>query len=378
MYDFSKIFKGNVELKELYINRIIDLFAISLIGIFIPIYLLKMSFTLPEVFVYLIFLWGTAWIMIFFAAHISSKIGIKRTIVLRVPILISFLFLLTNLEFLHPAFLYAAAILAGTSTAFYWTPLNSEFCKNADSKKVGSQSSYLSAIPNIFVIFAPILGGIMLEYFGFHSVLILVMLLTAISVIPLSFTGECLINFNYNIRKEKPLKRAKEFSNRFFIQGVFWIVEGVVWPIYIFMVLGDLVSVGIAGTLNVLGIAIFTVFIGRMSDKVDKNNIIKIGSVIFAVVWFTRIFASSPMEIFLLSLLGGLSLALIDVPIFAMFSKLSKRNPLSMVVSREVRLQTGRLTLLFILLLIALFLTTNIFTFAFAFAGIMALALLVV
>ncbi|MBU0898781.1 MAG: MFS transporter [Nanoarchaeota archaeon] len=379
MYIFDNIFKGNVELKELYLNRIIDYFAISLIGIFIPIYLLTIGFALMHVFQYFVVVWGTMTIMNFLAAHVSSFFGLKKTIMLRVPMLLAFLFLLTNLDALPSYFLYLTAIAAGTSLAFYWVPLNSFFTRNADRKKEGLETGYLSALPRIFVMFAPLLGGIMLEEFGFHSVFIMVMVLAVLSVVPLAITGDKRLTLKYDRKKGKLAKKLDGLSSIIVIQGILAIVEFVVWPIFIFISLNDLLSVGIAGTLSIFGVGIFTLMVGKFSDKVEKKNIVRLGAVLLAAIWFMRIFSTSVMEFFLLSFIAGLCLALIDVPIFAIFSRNAKKNPLAMNISRELHLNMGRLIILFIMLaFLLMFSTTSLFPFAFAFAGIMALGLLVV
>ena len=43
------IFRLKSELGEIYLNQVIQTFALALIGVFIPIYLLKLGFSLPVV-----------------------------------------------------------------------------------------------------------------------------------------------------------------------------------------------------------------------------------------------------------------------------------------------------------------------------------------
>ena len=157
-----------------------------------------MGFDLMHVFQYFVIVSGTMIIMNFFSAHVSSIIGMKRTIVLRIPILLVFLFLLTNINVLPFYFLYLTAIIGGTSSAFYWIPLNSVFTKNADKKKEGVETGYYSALPKIFVVLAPIIGGIILLELGFHYVFILVMILAILSVIPLLLTKDRKIKLKYD------------------------------------------------------------------------------------------------------------------------------------------------------------------------------------
>ena len=87
------------ELKELYLNIVLHILAISLIGIFIPIYLLDIGFDLNAVLYFFLVYWFFFMAGAPLVGKLVSRIGTKYTISMRAPTLILYLFLLVLPQF---------------------------------------------------------------------------------------------------------------------------------------------------------------------------------------------------------------------------------------------------------------------------------------
>src|SRR3989344_2909785 len=88
----------NRELSELYATMAIKGFALSLIGIFIPIFLLERGFSMAEVGSFYII--QSAFMIIFslFAAKFIERYGVKHSIFASIPLLILFYYLLDGVN----------------------------------------------------------------------------------------------------------------------------------------------------------------------------------------------------------------------------------------------------------------------------------------
>jgi MFS family permease len=159
----------------------------------------------------------------------------------------------------------------------------------------------------------------------------------------------------------------------FFSRGLVFMVESVMWPIFIFLTFSDLISVGIAAALSGIGITFFTLFIGRLSDKISKSMLVRIGGLGYAFVWFARMFVTTELEVFILALLGGVFMSTIAVSMFSSFSNIAKKEGgiVSNVNTRELWLTIGRVAGLVILILML-----GDFQFAFGLAAVVSLLLL--
>ena len=171
IYRLNRIRK---ELNEVYLNQVIQTFALALIGIFIPIYLLKAGFSFNTVLVFMIITWATLAALAPLSAKLSCRIGLKHTILLRAPVLMLFLFMLMYIGNMSLPFLFLIAFIGGVSLCLYWVPINSEFVKNTDRLHIGQQIGLLKAFPKIAAIFAPLIGGLVLEFLGFNILFIMV------------------------------------------------------------------------------------------------------------------------------------------------------------------------------------------------------------
>ena len=76
------------EIKELYLTSAIHSFAIALVAIFIPIFLLQSGFSLVQVVIYEIIHYALAAVSAYFAMKYASKNGVKHSMIISIPFFI--------------------------------------------------------------------------------------------------------------------------------------------------------------------------------------------------------------------------------------------------------------------------------------------------
>ncbi len=328
----------------MYANRVIDRFANCLLNIFIPIYLITIGFDLWSALLFLVVANLVTFSLSVPSAFISSKVGLKHTILYRAPILIAFTYLLSSLPSLHlsTAGVVLAGMILGIAQALYWIPFNSEFVKNSDKIHEGEEVGILLALPMLAATIAPAVGGLVLNFFGFTVLFTVFAVIVMASVVPLFATRD--YNRLFQIRRKEFVWRLNHtFHVGFMIDGIIYIAEFYLWPLYIFLTLNDPVTVGVSVSLTIVGLAVFNLLTGKFADMANKERMMKVGAVGYFFVWVSRVFVHTHLEFFLLSFLGGMFCTLLKIPLFARFCEFSKerKHILNDVALREMWIRIG-------------------------------------
>ena len=349
-YYIHRIFRIKKQLGEIFLNQVILSFAISLIAVFVPLYLLDMGFTLHAAFFFFI-LHELSWV--FFTpitVQVAYRIGAKQTLSLGIGLIIAFFSLLLFAAQFSPPSVFLIAILGGLAFNLYWSPLNTEFVKNIDKIYESQEIGESMAFPKIAVMISPFIGGVILTMLGFNLLFSIAVILMIISLIPFFFIK------NYRIpKKKKPkkswLRKNKGLAISMLLKGIY-MSGSIIWPIYIFLLLSQTLPVGIAASMEGIAIAFFTLFAGWMGVKVSKRNFLMFGLFLYIITWSLRALVSTPLEIYIISFFIGVAWSFYAIPVFANFSDYARReNILKDCAERESILHFGKA-----LPLIALFL----------------------
>src|SRR3989338_3259665 len=161
------------ELTQVYASAALRSFAISLVSLFIPIYLyIERGYTLQETLIF--FLIYSVMFALFtpVAAKFSARYGIKHSVLISVPLYLGFIILL----YLLPHFkipLFVMGILLGMSLAFYWMGMNLVFRKASNQCSRGAEVGKKMSVSILATMIGPLLGGLIIQNFGFKVLFII-------------------------------------------------------------------------------------------------------------------------------------------------------------------------------------------------------------
>ena len=116
------------KLRAIYMNISLQSFAMSMVSIFVPIYLLKLGYSLNQTLFYVLLEWLSFGLFAPISAWLSSKFGFKHILLFRLPLTITSLLLLSFIESISIS-IYFVAVLIGISGSMYVIPLNNLFVK---------------------------------------------------------------------------------------------------------------------------------------------------------------------------------------------------------------------------------------------------------
>ncbi|MBT3865950.1 MFS transporter [Candidatus Woesearchaeota archaeon] len=250
-----------------------------MIGIFIPIYLLTIGFSLTQVLVLFLVEWTVFGLFAPLYALIISKVGLKEIIILRtvlLPVLLFLLHLLKYNEFLQK-YVYLIVIPLAITAALHTMSIQSLFGKHMGTKKHGTKTAKLVALPGLFSILAPVIGGLVAGIFGFGALFFLASVMLIVSLIPILVFKENVDHPSFNFLV---FHKLKKYVKEMFMIGVIgfsgFVFMGIL-PIALYLTIGDVSSLGLLFGLFSLVSALLIIFTGKLSDKIGIRKVFRIG-----------------------------------------------------------------------------------------------------
>jgi len=340
----------------LYLVHSTKSFVSSLIGFFIPIYLLTIDFSLVQVLWFFVLRYLSAIIFVPIAGLIGNRLGLKHTMMISLPLFLAYLIGIMSLEkFPNTIFLYTLSIFVSFVSALYWIPLHSLFARFSSKKKSGNQVSMLISLRSLSAMLAPLIGGLVSIYFGFEVLFGLAILILIIPTVLLFQAKDIHPHINFSVNDL--WKIAKKHSRHFVtiaLDAFGSFAEEILWPLFVYLILLDTFSVGVVGSLIGVGTIIFTILVGRIVGKKNYFTVIQIAAFVLSIVWIIRFFANEQITIYTASLLAGIFAMMFSVPLLSHTYQIAKqdKNLDEVIVFKEMVGVTSKLIAALVTLLL--------------------------
>ena len=370
--EYLQYYFSNKELDEIYLSTAIKVFAQSMAGIFIPIYLLTVGFELPLIAAY----YGLHYLIVALlypvGMNLNARIGVKKTMSLGIIAMVGFYFALQYMPALWS--FIASASLWGASTALYFSARQMEFAKIADSGKEGVEYSVIRVVSILSGAVGPVLGAFIISTYSFSLLLWVVAGLLLLAPLPLFWTKDVKykkpdISWE-NVRQSGTWSMA--FANQ--VDAIVGLSIAVLWPIFIYQTLNEVLSLGIIVSATAAIVVVVNLLLGRIADTRPKM-LLKIGAISHSATWISRLFFLSPVGVFASNFLSSATHSATIIPfVKILYVKAKKAKDLaSYFVFRELSLFSGRLALLGVLFFVpdlnVIFYGMALFSLCFVFIG---------
>ena len=358
---------------SLYYGRAIQHIGYSLIGLFLPIYLMinygsKIEFVLCF---YLIshILYG---LVIPIGAQFLNKIGLRRSLHISIFFFVSYyvcLFLIDNNIIL---FSILALIFLTFGRMLFWLPYHTDLAKFTNLRDRGKSVSMLWATQTFISVIMPIISGFLIVRFDYNIVFILSIIIYSCSIIP--FLSLPRTKEKYSWKYLQTIKNFLAKKNRGLIlsnmaNGAENAVSIIIWPIFIWQILnGNFLAVGVLSSIIVLVSVILQLTVGKYTDKFNKRKLIHWGSTLYASGWMLKIFVLSSFHIFIAGAYHGFTQILKDTPFDALnYELLADQGHYvdEYTALKEMAVQFGKVLMLIFALIIVMNFGIN-WTFALA------------
>ncbi len=367
-------FLKNKELREIYISLAIKTLAISMIGIFIPIFLIKeLGYPIMDMIKFFLIFALTSFFMACFVGKLTATIGTKKLLAISITFhVVGYFFMYYYLDSIYKLFLIAAIL--GAADNMYGVGIVSNFARTSDRKHRSEEVSMLYSSIILGGVIGPLVGGTLITIYGFNILFGIVVVLLFLSLLPLFKIKEVHTPYTYNFKhilNELTISNLKKSYGLLAI-GFRQIADFILWPVFLFSVLGLYLSLGIVFTLGMLLMGIMNIFIGEYIKKKGKKATTKthhIGCILHACSWFLRVLAKAPTPISAFTIIGMVSTPIIDVPFNTLFFNKNMRRgkALEVAVHRNMSYSLGMVIILIFMLIFESFISS------FVFAGVSSL-----
>jgi len=337
------------ELTQIYFSVALRSFAISLISIFIPLYLyLEKGLTFEQTLFFFIFYSVIFAVSMPVAAKFASRFGMKHSIMVGVPLYLLFVGLMHFSSSANVQLLLTSSVL-GASQAFYWMGMHLAFFHASHRKHRGEEVGIRSGVTVLSTLLGPFLGGLLITFIGFKAVFGLTTLILSASAVVLLLNGDGHVPYHFSMKAVFD-KRYWKDSLFFVSRGSHVIVHGVIWPLFIFFILKSYLYMGIVGSLMSLSSAILFWKVGRYSDHSDKRKIMRWSSIAESGTWILMALVKTVPQVFAVTVLSSLVNAVRESPTGALEYDKAKGQVAAYFVNREVFICLGRILALSIVL----------------------------
>ncbi|MCF8013204.1 MFS transporter [Candidatus Woesearchaeota archaeon] len=223
-------------------------FAISLIAIFIPIYMLQQGFSLINVCWYIATIYFFLIPTSYLAMKIASKIGIKKAFWISLPLTLIFILTLNYMTAIQTIIgttltIIIISIVQAMQGSMYWMPYHTEFVKFSNQKKGAKQLGIANILSSLTKIAAPLIGAITIAQFSYPIIFITVAILLIIAFTPMIFSKDDHEPFNFKLQKFTT-KRLKNYVIPYFAEGLYHPAVAFFWPILLYFLFTSLPKMG--------------------------------------------------------------------------------------------------------------------------------------
>ncbi|HRB82713.1 MAG TPA: hypothetical protein PLW46_00225 [Acinetobacter johnsonii] len=290
---------GFDELSELYTAQLLRSLGISLIGLFTPIYLYKIGYSLSSIALFHVFWFLFRPIFDLLSAHIVARIGPKHTMLLSSFVHITYLGLVMTLQDLRWPLILVAS-LGSFAYGLHMLAVAVDFSKVKHANHGGKELGYLDSMQKIGGILGPLVGGLIANYADPRYTVALAMLVLLLSAIPLFLSSEAVMVKQHIVFKGLPIREHL----RDYISVVPATIENtvslIVWPLYtaIFL-LGDntFAKLGLIAALSTAFSLLVVRKIGGLIDKRRGRELLHVSLVLNAFIHLLRPLARSTVGV---------------------------------------------------------------------------------
>ncbi len=356
---------GNAEMGTLYLTLGILSFAEGLISVFVPIYFWNLGLPLWKILLFYLLHSVLFLAFAFVLLPIIKKLSDKMMMFLSIPFMILYFLGLGAMKTV-PLLFFALPIASALHALLFNIGYNIDFSSTADKTKIGTEVGTRYILASILALAAPFFGGVLIEAAGFQTTFLVGSVLLLISVFPLFFFPNRNISPHLSMRSITPLFKEKELRP-FTVSGIGYasevIVRGIIWPLFIFLAIGNFKEFGSVISLGLIVTTIVTYLVGFLADYGKRRNVITWTSIGNTLMWLARPFVSLSPMIVGVHIGSNVVNSGLMVAWTSQYYKITKTvsDATAFIISRELLYNAARVIFIPILMVIAYAVPTNVF-----------------
>jgi len=320
--------------------------ALSLSGIFLPVYYLDSGLPLNQILLLLLITFLVIGIVPTFLLTLFPQ-HFERTMTF--GILSATLFFLALLVSRNPIIL---GLTYGLFNAAFWPSFNLLTFRSTESMTRATTISFLTVLlPAAAGIVGPLIGGYLIENFDFSSVFYLggiLMIMAAMTSLKVK-VQKTDVRFEFpQFSKSSPLILFVVVFVAGSLTEYYWLG----YPLLLYRLTSSMFDLGVLASLTSLLSSASAVLIGRISDLKGRRIEFGVISAAAASLYFVGLaFIKAPIQLLPVSVIGGIAIAFATPSIALLADSFERKDYASILVIRELFIMVGRFGNVFIMFL---------------------------
>jgi MFS family permease len=301
------------EIAELYASRLLRIFGVAMVSIFVAVYLYQNGY-------------GLTFIAFFFAgyyvfraltsypfAYVIARIGPKHATLLSNFLYIPAMLILVTLPELGIYAILGFAFLQSSSLSLYEMAYLVDFSKIKHDDHAGKEIGYMHMLEQIARGSSPFVGGFIAYWFGPQMTLFVAATLFLLSAIPLFFTPEPVKTHQSITFHGIPWKRIRRPMVAYAAVGYDTIASSLLWSLFIAIAIFGINSntiyaqLGVLATLTMITGILSAKIFGMIVDRTKGKELLRVGVFANSLTHISRLFVATPLGVVFVNIFNELA-----------------------------------------------------------------------
>ena len=297
-------FGRTVNLRWLYLNRVLRDLSNKLVYFFLPIFLyqlgqehlaqwlhldsVKAGFLM--IIAYFLIVRPINAALVIPLGRLVNKIGYSQALAQSYFFkAVSFVFMYLSVE--HPGFILVAGFFDGMQGAMFWPNYQAVLSKQSNVDSMGKDLGLLHFILQFVAAISPALAGLLVFYFGFDALFlvgVMVSLMGLITALMMDLPRE---RDQISFREFRRWAKERKYIKFGLAVGARYVTDVALflWPLYLFILLQAVDKVGYLYTTSLFISMILTAVLTFKIDKIKSRKLFKFSGGILAIIWLIRL-----------------------------------------------------------------------------------------
>lgn len=241
--------------------------------------------------------------------------------------------------------LFIAAVFYGIQSAFYWWGYHGYFIKTVDKDHYGGSIGVIEFVNTLIIVATPLLGGLLINVYGFSFMYTLAGFFMFLSMMLLG---------KGNDRRQKTdiafwdviklIFRHKYASSAYIgisVEGAFYSIG---WPLFLFFLFGEVVSLGTFVSFSMLTAAVLGIFFGNKIDKEGEKGTVLISTPTLSFSWLLKTISMNLPVLIIADSFRNLGEKLLSISLMELtYRKASESETAKAILFRELSIIFGGL-----------------------------------
>lgn len=283
------------ELSEIYVTMMMRSLAISMTGIFIPVYLYQLHYSITAITSVFAMYFTARIVLDFAAAYTVARIGPKHTLVIGQFLQIATSAMFLTLPQMHWSLLLVG-IVWGSSASFFFIPFHIDFSKVKHAVHGGKEIGFEQIMEKIGFALGPLVGGVVATVLGPRYIFLVSIVMLIGGLWPLFRTEEPVRvhqKLHYSGLHLSKIKRHLPSYVGLNVENTLCLM---LWPLYLAVVVipgtSVFAKIGLLASVSVLFSITAAHTAGKKVDNHDGRRLLRISATINGLIHFCRPFVT--------------------------------------------------------------------------------------